>query len=141
MLVAGADILFLDEPTNHLDLEAVEWLESYVQSFQGALVFVAHDRYFLDRCANRVFFLGGEKPVLRDGNFSQFLEWNAERGEQNRRQTEKLRAEIGRNQVFVDCFRAKVTKARQAQSRLVRIGRLQDELDRIAPEIDRKAYV
>lgn len=135
VLVAGADILFLDEPTNHLDLEAVEWLESYVQSFQGALVFVAHDRYFLDRCANRVLFLGGEKPVLRDGNFSQFLEWNAERGEQNRRQAEKLRAEIGRNQAFVDRFRAKATKARQAQSRLVRIGRLQGELDGIAPEV------
>lgn len=134
VLVAGADILFLDEPTNHLDLEAVEWLESYVQSFQGVLVFVAHDRYFLDRCANKVLFLGGEKPVLRDGNFSQFLEWNAERGEQARRQSEKLRTEIDRNQAFVDRFRAKATKARQAQSRVLRIEKLQNELDGLAPE-------
>jgi ATP-binding cassette subfamily F protein 3 len=135
VLVAGADILFLDEPTNHLDLEAVEWLESYVQSFQGVLVFVAHDRYFLDRCANKVLFLGGEKPVLRDGNFSQFLEWNADRKEQVRRQSEKLRTEIDRNQAFVDRFRAKATKARQAQSRVLRIEKLQNELDELAPEV------
>ena len=101
VLVAGADILFLDEPTNHLDLEAVEWLESYVLSFEGVLVFVAHDRYFLDRVANKVLFLGGEKPFLRDGNFTQFLEWNAERNDQIRRQADKLRTEIGKKQAFV----------------------------------------
>ncbi|MGE4443059.1 MAG: ATP-binding cassette domain-containing protein [Desulfomicrobium sp.] len=134
VLVAGADILFLDEPTNHLDLEAVEWLESYVLSFEGVLVFVAHDRYFLDRVANKVLFLGGEKPLLRDGNFSQFLEWNAERGEQIRRQAEKLRTEIGKRQAFVDRFRAKATKARQAQSRLGQIGKLQSELETLTPE-------
>lgn len=134
VLVAGADILFLDEPTNHLDLEAVEWLESYVLSFEGVLVFVAHDRYFLDRVANKVLFLGGEKPLLRDGNFSQFLEWNAERNDQIRRQAEKLRTEIGKKQAFVDRFRAKATKARQAQSRLGQIGKLQSELETLTPE-------
>lgn len=134
VLVAGADILFLDEPTNHLDLEAVEWLESYVLSFEGALVFVAHDRYFLDRVASKVLFLGGDKPVLRDGNFSQFLEWHAERSDQVRRQAEKLRTEIGRKQAFVDRFRAKATKARQAQSRLGQIGKLQSELETLTPE-------
>ncbi len=134
VLVAGADILFLDEPTNHLDLEAVEWLESYVLNFSGVLVFVAHDRYFLDRCANKVLFLGGEKPVLRDGNFSQFLEWSAERSEQARRQADRLKAEIGRKQAFVDRFKAKATKARQAQSRMGQIDRLKNELDNIAIE-------
>lgn len=134
VLVAGADILFLDEPTNHLDLEAVEWLEEYVLSFQGVLVFVAHDRYFLDRAANKILFLGGEKPVLRDGNFSQFLEWNAERAEQTRRQADKLRTEISRRQSFVDRFRAKATKARQAQSRLGQIGKLQEELSSLPQE-------
>jgi len=134
VLVAGADILFLDEPTNHLDLEAVEWLESYVLGFEGVLVFVAHDRYFLDRVANKVLFLGGEKPFLRDGNFSQFLEWNAERNDQIRRQTEKLRTEISKKQAFVDRFRAKATKAKQAQSRLGQIGKLQSELQTLTPE-------
>jgi ATP-binding cassette subfamily F protein 3 len=134
VLVAGADILFLDEPTNHLDLEAVEWLESYVLGFEGVLVFVAHDRYFLDRVANKVLFLGGEKPILRDGNFSQFLEWNAERNEQARRQAEKLRTEISKKQAFVDRFRAKATKAKQAQSRLGQIGKLQSELETLTPE-------
>jgi ATP-binding cassette subfamily F protein 3 len=134
VLVAGADILFLDEPTNHLDLEAVEWLESYVLGFEGVLVFVAHDRYFLDRVASKVLFLGGEKPILRDGNFSQFLEWNAERSEQARRQAEKLRTEISKKQAFVDRFRAKATKAKQAQSRLGQIGKLQSELETLTPE-------
>lgn len=134
VLVAGADILFLDEPTNHLDLEAVEWLETYVLNFEGVLVFVAHDRYFLDRVASKVLFLGGEKPMLRDGNFSQFLEWNAERNEQVRRQAEKLRTEIGKKQAFVDRFRAKATKAKQAQSRLGQIGKLQSELETLTPE-------
>ena len=134
VLVAGADILFLDEPTNHLDLEAVEWLESYVLNFEGVLVFVAHDRYFLDRVANKVLFLGGEKPFLRDGNFTQFLEWNAERNDQVRRQAEKLRTEIGKKQAFVDRFRAKATKAKQAQSRLGQIGKLQSELQTLTPE-------
>lgn len=134
VLVAGADILFLDEPTNHLDLEAVEWLEEYVQGFQGVLVFVAHDRYFLDHAANKILFLGGEKPVLRDGNFSQFLEWHAERGEQARRQAEKLRTEIGKKQAFADRFRYKATKARQAQSRLGQIEKLQGRLESLGQE-------
>jgi ATP-binding cassette subfamily F protein 3 len=134
VLVAGADILFLDEPTNHLDLEAVEWLEDYVLGFSGVLVFVAHDRYFLDRCANKVLFLGGDKPVLRDGNFSQFLEWSAERSEQARRQADKLKAEISRKQAFVDRFKAKATKARQAQSRMGQIAKLQGELETLTPE-------
>ncbi len=134
VLVAGADILFLDEPTNHLDLEAVEWLEDYVRAFSGVLVFVAHDRYFLDHAANKILFLGGEKPVLRDGNFSQFVQWNAERGEQARRQAEKLRTEIGKKQAFVDRFRAKATKAKQAQSRLGQIDKLQGELESLTPE-------
>jgi ATP-binding cassette subfamily F protein 3 len=134
VLVAGADILFLDEPTNHLDLEAVEWLEDYVLGFSGVLVFVAHDRYFLDRCANKILFLGGDKPVLRDGNFSQFLEWSAERSEQARRQADKLKAEIGRKQAFVDRFKAKATKARQAQSRMGQIAKLQGELETLTPE-------
>lgn len=134
VLVAGADILFLDEPTNHLDLEAVEWLEAYVQGFEGVLVFVAHDRYFLDRTANKILFLGGEKPWLRDGNFSQFISWNTERADLAKRQAERLKTEITRKQGFVDRFRAKATKARQAQSRVGQITRLQQELDSLAPE-------
>lgn len=134
VLVAGADILFLDEPTNHLDLEAVEWLEEYVRAFSGVLVFVAHDRYFLDHAATKILFLGGDKPVLRDGNFSQFVQWNAERNEQARRQAEKLRVEIGKKQAFVDRFRYKATKARQAQSRLGQIDKLQGELESLTPE-------
>ncbi len=59
MLIAGADVLLLDEPTNHLDIEAVEWLEAFLMDFKGALVFVAHDRVFMDRVGTHVLYLGG----------------------------------------------------------------------------------
>jgi ATP-binding cassette subfamily F protein 3 len=128
VLVAGADILLLDEPTNHLDLDAVQWLEDYLQDFSGVVVFVAHDRYFLDRVATRILFLGAGKPILRDGNFSQFIQWFGERAEQARREATKLQEEIARKQSFVDRFRYKATKARQAQSRLGQIARLKEQL-------------
>jgi ATP-binding cassette subfamily F protein 3 len=133
VLVAGADILLLDEPTNHLDLDAVEWLESYVTQFPGVVLFVAHDRYFLDRVATKTLFLGGGKPLLRDGNFSQFVEWFEERAAQAQREAAKLREEIARKQAFVDRFRYKATKARQAQSRLGQIARLKDQLQDMEP--------
>ncbi len=134
VLVAGADILFLDEPTNHLDLDAVEWLERYVMEFPGVVVFVAHDRYFLDRVATKTLFLGGGRPILRDGNFSQFVEWFEERAAQARREAAKLREEIARKQAFVDRFRYKATKARQAQTRLGQIERLKGQLQTVEPE-------
>ena len=65
VLVAGADVLLLDEPTNHLDIEAVEWLEDFLMDYKGALVFVAHDRVFMDRIGTHVLYLGGSKPVFR----------------------------------------------------------------------------
>lgn len=68
VLVAGADVLLLDEPTNHLDIEAVEWLEDFLMDYKGALVFVAHDRVFMDRIGTHVLYLGGSKPVFRKGD-------------------------------------------------------------------------
>ena len=78
MLVAGADVLLLDEPTNHLDIEAVEWLEDFLMDYKGALVFVAHDRVFMDRIGTHVLYLGGSKPVFRKATFSQFVELQEE---------------------------------------------------------------
>jgi len=134
VLAAGAEILLLDEPTNHLDLEAVEWLESYLADFPGVLVFVAHDRVFLDKVATHVLFLGGSKPVLRPGTFSQFLKWQAETEEQRRREGKRIASEIERKMDFVRRFKAKPTKARQAQSQKKQAARLEKELAGVAVE-------
>jgi ATP-binding cassette subfamily F protein 3 len=134
VLVAGADILFLDEPTNHLDLDAVRWLEEYLLGYQGTLVFVVHDRIFLDRVANKVLYLGGAKPVLRSGNYAQFLQWQGERLDLARKRAARISEEIEQKQSFVNRFGSKATKATQAQSRVVQIEKLKKELASLPQE-------
>ena len=134
VLVAGADILFLDEPTNHLDLEAVRWLEDYLLAYKGTLVFVVHDRIFLDRVANKVMYLGGPKPILRTGNYAQFLQWQGERMDLARKRAAKISEEIEQKQAFVNRFGTKATKAAQAQSRVVQIEKLRKELASLPQE-------
>ena len=141
VLVAGADVLLLDEPTNHLDLEAVEWLEEYLLCFPGVLVFVAHDRIFLDRVGTAVLFLGGDKPAYRAGSFSDFLEWRTQTQQQIQAQAAQLEGAIGRQMAFVNRFGAKATKARQAQSKLKAVDKLQKELSAVAGSIERKRKV
>ncbi len=134
VLLAGADILLLDEPTNHLDLEAVTWLEDYLLQYEGVLVFVAHDRVFLDRIASRVLFLGGGKPVLRPGNLTDFLVWHQEYLQMARHKADVLEAEIAKKEAFIARFRYKATKAVQAQSRLKQVDRLKKELAAMRPD-------
>jgi ATP-binding cassette subfamily F protein 3 len=131
VLLQGADVLLLDEPTNHLDLEAVQWLEDYLLAFKGTLIFVAHDRIFLERVGTHVLVLGSDRPVLRSGSFSEFLAWVAENAEQREREAAKLSARIDHEQDFIRRFRVKARKAAQAQSKLKRVEKLQDELDKI----------
>ncbi len=138
VLVAGADVLLLDEPTNHLDLEAVEWLEQYLLCFQGVLVFVAHDRVFLDRVGTHVLFLGGDKPAYRGGSFSDFLEWRAQNQLQVEQRANQLSQAINHQMAYVSRFRYKASKARQAQSKLKAVGKLQKELAGVAGGIERK---
>ncbi len=138
VLVAGADVLLLDEPTNHLDIEAVEWLEEYLLCFKGVLVFVAHDRIFLDRVGTHVLFLGGDKPFFRPGSFSGFLEWRAQNQLQIEQKAAQLSQAINQQMAFVSRFRYKATKARQAQSKLKAVDKLQKELAGVAGNIERK---
>ncbi|MFO7817970.1 MAG: ATP-binding cassette domain-containing protein [Desulfovibrionales bacterium] len=128
VLLEGADILFLDEPTNHLDLEAVLWLEEYLSGFQGILAFVAHDLYFVDKIATHVLYLGFDKYYFRPGGLTQFFKWHEEKEGYKQQQAEKLNAKINHKQSFVDRFRYKATKARQAQARIKQIESLQSEL-------------
>ena len=138
VLVAGADVLLLDEPTNHLDIEAVEWLEDFLMDYKGALLFVAHDRVFMDRIGTHVLYLGGSKPVFRKAPFSQFVELQEELEEQREREAQRLSAEIERKMDFVRRFGAKATKARQAGSRQKMAKKLEKELEGFRPEAKRK---
>lgn len=138
VLTAGADLLLLDEPTNHLDLDAVEWLENFLMSFEGSLVFVAHDRRFMDKVGNCVLYLGLSKPVFRKCNYSAFLTLQAEYEAQRQREAKALREDYDRKMAFVERFRAKATKARQAGSRQKMAKKLEKQLEDYRPEPRRR---
>jgi ATP-binding cassette subfamily F protein 3 len=123
-LFGNPDLLLLDEPTNHLDLEASLWLEGWLARFPGAALIVSHDRGLLDRSVEAIAHLDRGKIALTTGGFAEFLRLRAERTAQQKRMAEKVSAERDRIQAFVDRFRAKATKARQAQSRLKALERL-----------------
>ncbi|MGC8469693.1 MAG: ABC-F family ATP-binding cassette domain-containing protein [Acetobacteraceae bacterium] len=118
------DFLLLDEPTNHLDLEAALWLEGWLARFPGAALIVSHDRGLLDRAVAAIAHLDRGKVWLTPGGFAEFLRLRTERAEQAEKSAERVAAERARIQGFVDRFRAKATKARQAQSRLKALARL-----------------
>lgn len=138
VLVAGADVLLLDEPTNHLDMEAVEWLEGFLRDFAGALVFVAHDRVFMDSVGTHVLYLGLSKPVFRKATYTQFLRLQEEYNAQREREARALQDELDRKMAFVERFRAKATKARQAGSRQKMAKKLEKELEDYRPEPKRR---
>ena len=138
VLTAGADVLLLDEPTNHLDVEAVEWLEAFLMDFKGALVFVAHDRIFMDRVGTHVLYVGLSKPVFRKATYTQFLALQEEYNAQREREARALKEDLDRKMAFVERFRAKATKARQAGSRQKMAKKLEKELEDYRPEPKRK---
>ncbi|MBU6379010.1 MAG: ATP-binding cassette domain-containing protein [Gammaproteobacteria bacterium] len=123
-LMCPADVLLLDEPTNHLDLDAVLWLENWLRTFPGTLLVVSHDRDFLDAVVNRVLHIGAQRIDSYAGNFSSFETQRAARAAQQAAANEKLRREAEHVRSFIDRFRAKASKARQAQSRIKWLERL-----------------
>jgi ATP-binding cassette subfamily F protein 3 len=128
-LMSRSDLLLLDEPTNHLDLDAILWLEGWLLDYPGTLLLIAHDREFLDRIVNRIVNLEHGKARAYRGNYAAFEEQRAaELAEQSSLFTRQQR-EIKHMESFVERFRAQATKARQAQSRLKALERMQ----RIAP--------
>ncbi len=134
VLLQGADLLILDEPTNHLDMEAVLWLEDYLLNFSGILILVVHDRYFLDKVATHILHLGFDKPYYRHGNYSSFSKWHEQRELLKERERDKAYAQINHLKGFVDRFRYKATKARQAQARLVRMEKLANRVSDFAAD-------
>jgi ATP-binding cassette subfamily F protein 3 len=128
-LMCRSDLLLLDEPTNHLDLDAVLWLEQWLRGYPGTLLVIAHDREFLDRIVDRVLHIENRAARLYTGNYSDFEEQRASQLAQQQSMYERQQREIRHMMSFVERFRAKASKARQAQSRLKALERMQ----RIAP--------
>ncbi len=124
VLFAAPDLLLLDEPTNHLDLEATLWLEQYLQKFPGAILLVSHDRQLLDRAVEAIAHLDGGKLSLTPGGFAEFIRIKTEKALQQGRAAEKAAEQRAHMQSFVDRFRAKASKARQAQSRIKALERM-----------------
>ena len=127
-LVCRSDLLLLDEPTNHLDLDAVLWLEGWLARYPGTLLMVSHDRDFLDRVCNHVIHIAERQMTLYRGNYSAFERTRAERLKVQQSLYERQQREVAHLQRFIDRFRAKATKARQAQSRIKALARLSEVL-------------
>lgn len=123
-LFAAPELLLLDEPTNHLDLEATLWLESWLTRFPGAALIVSHDRFLLDRAVEAIAHLDRGRITLTPGGFAEFVRIRTEQTLQQARAAERVAAERAHIQAFVDRFRYKASKARQAQSRLNALARL-----------------
>jgi ATP-binding cassette, subfamily F, member 3 len=125
VLLADADLLLLDEPTNHLDLDAVLWLQDWLQQAPQTLLLISHDRDFLDATVGHILHIEQQRLTLYSGNYSAFERQRAERMAQQQQVYEKQKIQAAHLQGFIDRFRAKATKARQAQSRLKALAKLE----------------
>jgi ATP-binding cassette subfamily F protein 3 len=128
-LMCRSDILLLDEPTNHLDLPAILWLERWLKRYEGILMVASHDRDFLDAVCNRIADIAHQQVQLYSGNYSFFEEQRSEQLAQQQSMFRRQQKEIKHIQSYVDRFRYKASKARQAQSRL----KMLERMTRIAP--------
>ncbi|HEY1070188.1 MAG TPA: ATP-binding cassette domain-containing protein [Thermomonas sp.] len=123
-LMTPSDLLLLDEPTNHLDLDAVVWLEEWLKRYDGTLLVISHDREFLDNVTTHILHLHDGTAKLYVGNYTAFERQRAEHLRQQQIAFEKEQAERAHLQSFIDRFKAKASKARQAQSRMKRLEKL-----------------
>ena len=125
-LMSRSDLLLLDEPTNHLDLDAILWLEDWLKAYEGTLVLISHDRDFLDAVTDHILHIENQELTLYTGNYSTFEVTRSERLAQQQQAFEKQQEARAHLQKFIDRFKAKATKARQAQSRIKMLERMQD---------------
>ncbi len=132
LLLSNADVLLLDEPTNHLDVNAVEWLEEHLQTYERAYVIISHDRYFLDRTATRIIEIENGRAVSYKGNYSKFLVERGLRREQQQREYENQQAMIAKTQEFIR-RNLEGQKTKQAKSRRNMLERM-ERLDAVPSE-------
>ncbi|WP_367068575.1 ATP-binding cassette domain-containing protein [Oryzisolibacter sp. LB2S] len=128
-LMCPSDLLLLDEPTNHLDLDALVWLEAWLKRYEGTLIVISHDREFLDAVTQATLHIDNARLTRYGGNYSQFEELRAQQLTLQQAAFERQQAKIAHLQKFIDRFKAKATKARQAQSRVKALERM----ERVAP--------
>ena len=127
MILQQPDLLLLDEPTNHLDLPSIEWLEKYLQHYQGSVVIVSHDKYFLNRMVTKIVEVYQRQLHIYSGNYEYFETEKALRIEMQQRAFENQQEYIRQQERFIERFRAKASKAAQAQSAMKRL----EKLDRV----------
>src|SRR5579862_408259 len=125
LLLAKPDILLLDEPTNHLDLEARNWLEEYLNSYPNAFVLISHDRYFLDVTVKKIAELWNKRVTFYTGGFTKFEELKTERLAQLQAAANNQRDRIEQLEAFINRFRAQATKAKQVQSRIKELEKIE----------------
>jgi ATP-binding cassette subfamily F protein 3 len=124
-LMCRSDLLLLDEPTNHLDLDAVIWLEGWLQSYRGTLILISHDRDFLDAIVNHIAHIEQQTLTLYRGGYSDFERQRAEKLALQQALFEKQQRKVSHLQSYIDRFRVQATKARQAQSRIKALERME----------------
>ncbi|MBE0366520.1 ATP-binding cassette domain-containing protein [Pseudoalteromonas aurantia] len=124
-LIRDADLLLLDEPTNHLDLDAVYWLERFLRAYTGTLVLISHDREFLDAVIDQIWHIDQQRINIYKGHYSQFERQKAERMAQHQALFEKQQEHIAHLEQFITRFKAKASKAKQAQSRVKALERME----------------
>ena len=124
-LMCPADLMLLDEPTNHLDLDALVWLEAWLKRFDGTMIVISHDREFLDAITQVTLHLDNAKLTRYTGNYTAFEEMRAERMMQAQASFEKQQERMAHLQKFIDRFKAKASKAKQAQSRVKALARME----------------
>ncbi|CAL7960459.1 putative ATP-binding protein YheS [Gammaproteobacteria bacterium] len=125
VLMSRADLLLLDEPTNYLDMDAIIWLERWLQSYDGTLLLISHDRDFLDNVVQKILYVTNRKLEMYSGNYSGFEKQRAEQLAQERSLYNKQQAQIEHLNKYINRFRAKASKARQAQSRIKMLERME----------------
>ncbi|MCM7137286.1 ABC transporter ATP-binding protein [Enterobacter cloacae] len=124
-MICRSDLLLLDEPTNHLDLDAVIWLEKWLKSYQGTLILISHDRDFLDPVVDKIIHIEQQNMFEYTGNYSSFERQRATRLAQQQAMYESQQQRVAHLQSFVDRFKAKASKAKQAQSRIKMLERME----------------
>ncbi|MDI9356850.1 MAG: ATP-binding cassette domain-containing protein [Chitinophagaceae bacterium] len=137
LLLEKPSILMLDEPTNHLDMPSIQWVENYLKSYDGAVIVVSHDRQFLNNTANCIVEVSGGKLNFYPGNYEFYLQEKSIRNEIQKNAYENQQAKIRQTERFIERFRAKATKARQVQSRV----KLLEKMEVVNEVIDETAKV
>jgi len=135
LLVNDLDLLILDEPTNHLDLPSIEWLEEYLEKFKGCVLFVSHDEAILNRLPDKILALEGGYLKEYTGNYEDYIEQKTQFEENRDKNKKNLEKKIKQLSKFVDRFKAKATLAKQAQSKMKVIEKLNQQIEDLGPNI------